>query len=595
MTDKNSFSFYSLGGSGEVGMNLLVFRFGDHLLPVDAGILFADANNFGIESVHPNYEFFGRDNFPKKWFITHGHEDHIGAAVEIFSAAKRLGVTPPMIYAPSLAIGLIKSKVLDDSRYGFDRKEALGFLEEIETGEEIEVYPGLFLRFIENRHSIVQSSSLAFRWRPENGPELKVLHTSDFKLDTHRYKDGVKNLEIFNVFGGDAPDILFIDSTNAERDGHTVSEQEIIEPLENLMRKCAGGRIYLSMFSSNLLRIAHALMIAHRLGRVASLAGRSLQNTFSIARELKLFDRYAPDFSRTELVEPRRLAQFPPERQLIICSGSQGEERSVLMRLSQGTHPDYQIQPGDAVVLSSKVIPGNEKQISRLVNGLMREGAHVYMGEYARIQAGGPIHASGHARRTELAEVLRFLRPRHVIPVHGELRQLMGCAEIAEKEGADWGLGADKIFTIENGHRLSFESKNNTGAWEFSSREKIEEIPRILRFENFIAESRDPFLRSRKRAALGGSVSIVINRQGSVSVKSAGVIPLRSIERQEELHSYLEDWAHERFRGRLAKDWPRNEEDKESLETELGDELERYVRKLYGSRPLATVHLFGFL
>jgi ribonuclease J len=591
---RDSFSFFSLGGSGEVGMNFLVFCFGETLVPVDAGILFAEPNDFGIESVHPNCEFFGKENFPTKWLITHGHEDHIGAAVEIFSAARRLGVPPPKVYAPSLALGLIKSKVFDDSRYGFDRNEALSCLEEITTGEDIELYPGIFVRFVENRHSIVQSCSLAFRWKSKSGEDLKILHTSDFKLDFNRYQDGVKNLEIFDCFKGASPDILLIDSTNAERDGHTVAETEIMEPLERLMKKCSGGRIFLSMFSSNVLRLANTLMMAPRLNRVVALGGRSLQNTFQIAKGLGLFQKYGPDFSRTEIVEPAKLAQFPPERQLIFCSGSQGEQRSVLMRLSQGTHQDYQIQDGDSVILSSKVIPGNEKQVSRLVNGLMRQGAHVYLGEYAKIQADGPIHASGHARRSELAQVFRFLKPRHVIPLHGELRQLMSCAEIAQEEGREWGLDPRNVFIVENGSVLNFQQAAQ-GSWNYSGIEKIEDIPRILRFENFIAESKDPFLRLRKRAALGGAVSLVINSAGAISVRAAGVLPAKDRTRQEELQAYLQDWGHERYRARLSKDWPRTEEAKEDLENDLSDELERYLRKMYGSRPLATVHLFGFL
>jgi ribonuclease J len=586
-----NFSFLSMGGSGEVGMNCLLFFFGEEVVPVDAGVVFADANDFGIEAVHPDFEALLQEHRPKRWFITHGHEDHIGAVAALFSAAAKLGISPPLVHAPPFAAALIREKVMDDARYPSAAKQLDALIEvEPDTTLEFDLDEGsLRVRFIEIRHSTLQCCSLAFEW-VHDGKTTRVLHTSDFKIDGTEYPDGVRDVRAFDAFKGEHPDFLFIDSTNSEREGRTVPEAEILPGLRKLIEG-QGGRVFVSLFSSNVFRMAAIMDLAAKAGRFVALAGRSFMSANRISRDRGFYARYCPDFSRSTLMDPGEMARHPPQKQLVLCSGSQGERRSVLMRLSQGAHPDFKIDQGDVVILSSKVIPGNEKTISRMINGLLRQGAQVYWGDYGKIRAGGPIHGSGHARRDELRELLRFVKPLHVIPVHGELRQLMSCAELARETGEEWGLSPRNVHVVENRCYLDFES--GSSGWQASGRRPLpEDDGRVLRFESFTALSKDPFLKVRKRAALGGCVSVTLDSIGRARIKIEGVIPLADERSLDGLYTSIEDWVHQQFK-QLAKQSAFGAHLDGALEDRLGDELSKHIRRQLGVRPHVIFHLLG--
>jgi ribonuclease J len=594
-----NFSFLSMGGSGEVGMNCLLFFFGDEVVPVDAGVVFADANDFGIEALHPDFEALLQEHRPKRWFITHGHEDHIGAVAALFSAAAKLGIAAPQVFAPPFAAALIREKVMDDARYPAASKQLEALTEvEPDTLLRFDLDEGsLSVRFIEIRHSTLQCCSLAFEWESA-GRTTRVLHTSDFKIDSTRYPDGVRDVTCFDAFSGARPDFLFIDSTNSEREGRTVPEAEILPGLAKLIDG-QPGRVFVSLFSSNVFRMAAIMKLAGQAGRFVSLAGRSFMSANRIARDRGFYARYCPDFSGARILDPGELARHPPQRQLVLCSGSQGERRSVLMRLSQGQHPDFRVDQDDAVILSSKTIPGNEKPISRMVNGLLRQGAKVYWGDYAKIRAGGPIHGSGHARREELRELLRFVKPAHVIPVHGELRQLMSCAELARETGTEWGLPPKNVHVVENRCYLDFQREPETAlrsegnAWRYAGRRPLpEDEGRILRFENFTAPSRDPFLRVRKRAALGGCVSVTLDSIGRASIRLEGVLPTGAERAIDALHASVEEWLHQQYK-HLSKQGAFGSRRDPGLEDSLSDELSRHVRRSTGIRPYVVFHLLG--
>jgi ribonuclease J len=583
----SNFQFWSLGGSGEVGMNSLFLKFGETLVPIDAGILFADANDFGIESLHADYARLFEEHRPKFWLITHAHEDHIGAVAAMIEAAAAVeDFEVPLIYAPLFACELIKEKVLDDSR----TPRARQFVERlvpIESGKPLSLAPDLIVRFIETRHSTLQCHALAFEWTHESGVVTRVLHTSDFKLDENSYEDGVIGLDAFDCFGGESPDFLLIDSTNSEREGHTVPEKTVIPNLRHLI---AGeeGRVYVSLFSSNVYRMAALLNMAKDLGRAVCLAGRSFNSVHRIARDRGLYGRSCPDLRGAELMAPEDIKRVERRRQMVVCSGSQGERRSVLMRMAQGQHPDFRVEPGDAVILSSKMIPGNEKAISRLINGLLRQGARVHWGDTAKERAGGPIHGSGHARRDEIRAVIERLRPLHVIPVHGELRQLIACAEVAS-DACD-----AEVHVCENLTRLDFE-RHGSSSWVASGRQTLPYEGRMLRFEGFATRSLDPFLRVRKRAAQGGLVSLCLDSAGRSQLVCEGVLPSfgQANERlATNLREEILDWAQRCYQN-LAREGAFQSSERSRFENESAEELSRLVRKISGSRPYVIVHLVG--
>ncbi len=583
-----SFRFWSLGGSGEVGMNSLLYQFGETLLPVDAGIVFANANDYGIECLHADYQSFFQKHKPKSWLITHAHEDHIGAVAAMMEGAIAAGVEVPVIYAPLLAAELIRLKVMEDTRYPNAHK-FVGKVRNVDLNEWFDV-DGIEVRFIEGRHSTLQSCAIAFKWA-DGAKEMSLLHSSDFKIDSEEYEDGVRGLEIYDVFDGKRPDFLAVDSTNSERSGKTVSEKEIIPNLKNLMEK-QEGRIFVSLFSSNVYRVSSLIKLSKDLGRSVALAGRSLLNVHRIAVENSFYGSNCRDISGAQILPQDEIVRSPKHKQLIICTGSQGERRSVLARLAMGTHSNFKIDEGDAVILSSKTIPGNEKAVSWLVNSLLREGAKVYWGSYAVLQAGGPIHGSGHARREEIADLLSMLKPKNIIPVHGELRQLRSCAELSQQVMQSQGW-VSNVHLCENLSRLDFVE--SADGWELESRSLLEYEGRMLRFDNFVAHSLDPFLRDRKHSAKAGIVSMTLDSVGRVQVKFCGLIPERAADSEamaESLEEQIIEWAQSRYK-KLQKENVFQKMDRSKSEKDLADDLSRFVRRIVGARPVTICHLVG--
>ncbi len=572
---------------GEVGMNCMVMQFGKEIIPIDAGILFANPNDFGIESLHPDYKKLILEYKPKYWIITHAHEDHIGAVSGIFQACRELGLADvPEILAPPFSAELIKEKCLDDQGVG-SFKQYVHKIKSVSLDTWIELIPGLKAIWIEGRHSTLESCSIGFEWSQPDGREpLRVIHSSDYKIDKHEFEDGVIDSQKYRVFGDSSPDVLFIDSTNAEREGHSVSEAEIRKGLEAAASKIE-GRIYVSLFSSNVFRIATLAQIANKLGRKVCLAGRSMQTAFRVASDLGILGVKTPSVEGVHFVSLDEINRLKPEQQFIICSGSQGENRSTLMRLGLGTHADLGLDTGDAVILSSKVIPGNERTISRMVNNLIRMGAQIVWGELGKkVSDGLPIHASGHARRDELRDLIRSLKPKTIVPVHGELRQLEACAGLAREMFEEYNNHLGEIWVVENGTKLHFNPQGDR--WVMIKKESVEDPGRVLRFDSFTSPSRDPFLWVRKRAALGGVVSVVLNSEGDVSVKFGGIFPAHiSIPVRE-----IEKWVASKYPIAVSagafKGLPR-----ETLEQELTEDLERFVKRVTGMKPVCHFHLVG--
>jgi mRNA degradation ribonuclease J1/J2 len=355
----------------------------------------------------------------------------------------------------------------------------------------------------------------------------------------------------------------------------------------------ASGRVYVTLFSSNVYRIAELMRLAHKANRFVCLAGRSLQGSMELASNLQMFSRNIPEVNQSKWIDAADINKHPPHSQMIICSGSQGENRSALTRLANGVHSDFLVESGDTVIFSSKAIPGNEKAISRVINGLLRQGAKVLWSDLARSMGVGPIHASGHARRDEIKAVASLLKPHFIVPVHGELRQLESNAQMLRELGEEWGLERGHVVVVENGARLDFSAsgQNLSGhsKWKLHQVRRNESVmPRILRFAHFTSPSRDSFLKVRKRAALGGVVSAWIDATGQVGASVFGVSPETKPLMSADV---VEKWLMSQYKHlKSSRAFDGSDHD---LENQLAEELARHVRRLCGVRPFTVVHVIG--
>jgi ribonuclease J len=584
MSSATTLKWTPWGGVGEIGMNCMVLEFADQAIPIDAGIMFADANDYGIGSIFADFEVLLQKYKPKDWLITHVHEDHIGAVPYIFLCADSLGLEPPLIHAPPLAAAMIREKIKEVLPHKFH--SALDKIKTVEVGDSIKI-GAVDVTFIGVSHSAPQSTALALEWRVAGRTEpIRIIHSGDFKEDTTAQSKG----QIFDdKWKNYRPDLMFVDSTNANRSGHSVAESEIIEPLKDIVQNSA-GRVFITLFSSNAERVAALTNVAESCRRRMALAGRSLQTMMRLSAEVGVFT--ADDYSPQALCEVSDLRNLEDVRQMIICSGSQGELRSVLSRMANGTHQDFQIKESDTIIFSSKIIPGNEKSIYRMINRLMAQGARVIWEEESTVSTFGPIHASGHGRRQEISSALVWLDPKVLVPVHGNVFQMREVEKLAVELKNRGSLSETKVFSAENGDVLEFgldvsRLKDPTySRW-------ADYMPKYLRLENFVSPSLDPFLRVRKRAAMGGLVSVVIDQSGRFKARIEGVSPSTGPRKEmlERVQKLVDDFCQSAGR-RLSKDWPFGAENAKA-EQNLSEDLSRELRRLLGAKPAVIVHLVG--
>ena len=406
-----------LGGLGEVGKNMTVYEHGDSLVVVDAGIAFPRDEHLGVDLLLPDMGYL-RDRRIDAVVLTHGHEDHVGGLPYLLRE-----VDCDRVIATKLTLGLIKSK-LDEHGLA-----AATELQEAETGTQIRV--GSFtLDFVRMAHSIPDCVAVVLE--TDAG---RVLHTGDWKLD-HTPVDGLKtDVGRLATLGNEGVDLLLGDSTNAERPGMTGSERLVGEAFRTLipLRK---GRILVVSFASNVHRMQQAIDVARQVGRKVAIVGRSMRKNLNIARGLGYLD--VPEHM---LVKPQEAMELPPGQVMILCTGSQGEPMSALTRIAYNDHPSVSIERGDTVIISAKPVPGNELRVHDSINRLAKAGAEVLHQEIA------PVHVSGHACSEELRTLLSLVRPRAVMPVHGEYRMLAAHAQLAR----DAGVPAEAIVIAENG------------------------------------------------------------------------------------------------------------------------------------------------
>ncbi len=406
-----------LGGLGEVGKNTTVYEHGDDLIVVDAGLAFPRDEHLGVDLVLPDLAYL-HERRVRAVVLTHGHEDHVGGLPYLLRQ-----IDCDEVIATKLTLGLIKSK-LDEHGLGSSTK-----LREAEMGKPIQV--GSFrLDFVRVAHSIPDAMAVVL-----DTAAGRVLHTGDWKLD-HTPVDGLKtDVGRLAELGNEGVDLLFGDSTNAERPGMTGSERLVGEAFRTLI-PLRRGRILVVSFASNVHRMQQAIDVAAQVGRKVAIVGRSMKKNLNIAKALGYLT-----IDESMIVKPQEAMDLPPGEVMILCTGSQGEPMSALTRIAYNDHPSISIDRGDTVILSAKPVPGNELRVHDSINRLAKMGAEVLHQEIAN------VHVSGHACSEELRTMLALVRPRSVVPAHGEYRMLAAHGQLAR----DAGVPADSIVIAENG------------------------------------------------------------------------------------------------------------------------------------------------
>jgi ribonuclease J len=415
-----------LGGLGEFGMNCMAVRWGDDIIVIDAGLMFPEAELLGVDIVVPDISYLTENRkHVRAIILTHGHEDHIGALPWILS---ELNVP---VWGTEFTLALLEDKL-----------EEHGLLEdadlrEIRPGERFKAGP-FTIHPIHVTHSLVDCVALAI-----HTPLGVLIHTGDFKVDPTPTDNKMFDLHAFAEYGKQGVLALFQDSTNVERKGYTPSERAVRRKFDEVFAHTQ-RRLFISCFSSSIHRIKLAVELAWQHGRKVAFVGRSMTNTSEIAEDLGYIE-----IPEGLLIHPGEMKNYPPEKVCVMISGTQGEPMSALSRAAVDNHKHAKIEKGDTVVLSSRIIPGNEKAIYRMIDHLFRRQAHVIYedGSFP------PIHVSGHGSQEELKLIINLVKPKYFIPVHGEYRQLKLHAEMAGAMRSSVG----NVMLIESGDILEFD------------------------------------------------------------------------------------------------------------------------------------------
>ncbi|EEG76796.1 ribonuclease J [Dethiobacter alkaliphilus] len=534
-----------IGGIGEIGKNMYAIRYENEILVIDSGLAFPGDEMLGIDVVIPDITYLVENKDKIKGIVlTHGHEDHIGG----------LPYTLPQldvpVYGTKLTLGLVERKLREHHILGDCT------LNVVRPEDKLQL--GVFkVEFFRTNHSIPDSVGIAVKT-----PVGTIVHTGDFKFDQTPVNDKPTDYHRLSKLGEKGV-LAMSDSTNAERPGYTLSEKEVGASIMEIFRT-AKQRIILATFASNIHRIQQVIDAACHYNRKVAVVGRSMVNVVQVAQELG----YLKVCNGT-LVEVDELRSMPPNKAVIITTGSQGEPMSALTRIAKAEHRKVEIIPGDTVVIAATPIPGNEKLVSRTIDNLFARGANVI---YERVSG---VHVSGHASQEELKLMLNMLRPKYLIPVHGEHRHLIHHAKVAEKVG----IKPDNVFIAENGQILEFTQKSGRVAGSVTS-------GRILVDGLGVGDVGSIVLRDRKLLSEDGIliVALTVNKETSQVVSgpeiySRGFVYVRESETlMEEAREHVTKTLNKAVNGKKT-DWS-------VVKNQVKDSLSRFVWEKMHRRPM---------
>lgn len=464
-----------LGGLGEIGLNMLLVQYEEHILIIDAGLMFPEDYMLGVDIVIPDFSYLlkNKDRI-RAVVLTHGHEDHIGALPFLLKE-----VSVP-VYGSRFTLELVKEKLKEH------RILEQCDLRMVAPRESLTIGP-FQLEFIRVTHSIPEGLGLAIQT-----PVGTLIHSGDFKIDQTPLDGAITDINTFAAYGAKGVLALMSDSTNVEREGHTLPEKRIGETLDQIMRECE-GRMIVAVFASNIHRIQQVINSAARYQRKVAFNGKSMITNCRIAQELGILT--VPQGMELTLGE---MLQLPDSQVTLITTGSQAEPMSSLTRIARDDHKQIKIKKGDTVILSSRFIPGNEKAIDGLINNLYRFGAEVI---YEKVSE---IHVSGHANQEELKLMLHLTRPKFFIPIHGEYRHLVKHAQLAGKIG----IPKENLILAEDGQVIRFDQE---GGRIFDQ----VEVGRVFVDGKGVGDVGNLILRDRRHLSNEGLVvvQVVLNNQ----------------------------------------------------------------------------------
>lgn len=420
----NKVKVIALGGLNEIGKNMTVIEYKDEIVVIDAGLSFPEDEMLGVDIVIPDITYLLKNKDKVKGiFITHGHEDHIGALPYIL---KKIDVP---VYGTRFSIGLIEAKLKEHKLNNVKLN--------VVTPKQIVKLKNISVEFIKNNHSIPGSCSLAV-----HTDQGVIFHTGDFKIDLTPIDGDVMDIHRICELGSEGVLLMLADSTNVEKPGFTMSERTVGAGLDDLFRKANGSRIIVATFASNVHRLQQIINMAVKFNRKVAISGRSMVNVIGVARELGYLD-----MEDETLIDLNDISKYDDNELVIITTGTQGEPMSALARMSSSEHKKVEIKKGDLVIISAHPIPGNEKLISKVINLLFERGARVVYNDIA------DIHVSGHAAQEDLKLINRMVKPKFFMPVHGEFRMLKRHASLAN----ELGMEEQNVFVMQTGQVLELD------------------------------------------------------------------------------------------------------------------------------------------
>ncbi len=547
-TSKSSHSLTAipLGGLGEFGMNMMALRLGDDIIVIDAGMMFPESELLGVDLVIPDISYLKQNrSHVRAIVLTHGHEDHIGALPYIL---RDLNVP---VYGTRFTLALVKKR-LDEA----------GLLEsttlrEVLPGRLVEIGP-YEIEFISVTHSTVDCVALAIRT-----PLGVIIHTGDFKIDQTPVDGAPFDLHTFAKYGSEGVLALFSDSTNVERPGFTPSERAIVPRIEELCRS-APRRVILSCFASSVHRIQQVIDIASRVNRKVAFVGRSMVDNVEIAHSLELLR--IPDGI---VVRPQDIRSFDPRRIIILASGSQAEPMSSLSRIAVDNHRFVSVDENDSVILSARIIPGNEKSIFRMLDHMFRRRALVYYDNSA-----GMIHVSGHGSQEEEKLMLQLVKPKYFIPVHGEYRHLFRHAALAHQ----LGVVSEEILLVEDGQSIEFTEGG-------ARRRDAVTAGRVLVDSGSLEEIEEVVIRDRKHLSEDGVVvPIIAIDKHTGKLESQPEIVTRGL--MSDNGQELIVGAREVLMKTVSESSAEENSDWGVIKEKIRVDLKRYISKQTSKRPL---------